>query len=390
MLRPRLGAEMPTPFSEAGNRYESAKAEVKAGLLDIYQEFVDLVSGWELDFNDPNWHKAFLDIEDGIKSTAASFGIIDIERPVVTEINKFEMGGKLSNEERIDLLFKLQAIRQKLESFELVHRKKMEKVGMINLLSNKKAELLERKENLIGKMAKGLRGEAKKINGEPQLVVEKPDLSEKDLANFEPDEIARSSKDITPKTKIYIGPLFVGIFSEKYKHLDYIYTSFPENRVHRETVMTGGKTKQQLFEEMQKQKIQVYDEAKFLMRSEDFSTTSETEQADFVRLTVRDLFNDSNSHTTDEIYERKRQLGLELCQSQDGPNYRLHYTNQPQGEWLRMGMKQITDADGYPGVFYLDCDGGGGLKLRVHWMSPGDQWRSGHQFVFRLSKYETK
>ncbi len=209
------------------------------------------------------------------------------------------------------------------------------------------------------------------------------------IFNCLPEQIAHNEQEVNEKTKAYIGPLFTNIF-KKLAHLENIFTTFPEGKIKKETVVTGGKTKEQLKEEMQKQKIQVYSGAEFLMDSQDFSTTAtaESEQADFARLTVKDLFNDSKTHTTDEIYAKAQQLGLELCQSQDGPNYRLHYKDQPNGEWTLIGMKQIADADRYPGVFRLRRVDGG-LLLDGSWADPGGEWRPGNQFLFRLSKYES-
>ncbi len=206
------------------------------------------------------------------------------------------------------------------------------------------------------------------------------------IFNCLPEQIAHNQQEVNEKTKAYIGPLFTNIF-KKLAHLENIFTAFPERKIKRDTVATGGKNKDQLKEEMQKQKIQIWSGAEFLMDSKDFTTTAESEQADFARLTVKDLFNDSNNHTTDEIYAKAKQFGLELCQSQDGPNYRLHYTDQPQGEWTLMGMKQISGALRYPRVFRLDRDDDG-LGLNDFWADPGHVWGSDDRFVFRLSKYE--
>lgn len=205
--------------------------------------------------------------------------------------------------------------------------------------------------------------------------------------NCLPEHIAYNEKEVNEKTKAYIGPLFTNIF-KKLVHLENIFTTFPEGKIKKETVVTGGKTKEQLKEEMQKQKIQVSSGAKFLMNSQDFSTTAESEQVGFVRLTVKDLFNDSKNHTIDKNYAKAQQLGLELCQSQDGPNYRLHYKDQPNGEGVLIVTKQIAGAGGNPSVFGLGHDGGG-LWLDGGWTDPGDRWGPDGGLVFRLSKYES-
>jgi hypothetical protein len=112
----------------------------------------------------------------------------------------------------------------------------------------------------------------------------------------------------------------------------------------------------------------------------------EKETFSLVRLQVGDLgFPKGKYPTTDEIYKRIEELGLELCPPETGPHYRLQYMNQPMGEWFRIGMKQITARDGNPSVFRLGRDGVG-LWLGYHWAFPGDGWNPGHGFVFRLRK----
>ncbi len=201
-----------------------------------------------------------------------------------------------------------------------------------------------------------------------------------------PKQIAYSEEEINEDTKVYVGPLFPNIF-QTLKHIEYIYTIFPEGGIKRTTCETGGKTKDQLKQEMSKKKINPTEFAIQMMDNEGFSTTENSKQVDFVRLKVRDLFNDTNNHAIDEIYTKAKVFGLELCESEDGPNFRLHYTDQPQGEYIYMAMKQIAGAVGHPHVFSLH-HGGGGLWLHGHWALPGRRLNSGHEFVFRLSKYE--
>ena len=96
----------------------------------------------------------------------------------------------------------------------------------------------------------------------------------------------------------------------------------------------------------------------------------------------------SRSATTDQIYARAQELGLELCPPDTGPNYRLKYQDQPMNEWIYIGMKQITARDGRPRVFGLG-HGDGGLWLDSAWAKPGNGWYPVDKFVFRLRKAGT-
>jgi hypothetical protein len=197
-----------------------------------------------------------------------------------------------------------------------------------------------------------------------------------------PEQIAWNREEINQNTKAYVGPLFKDFF-KTLNHLEHIYTSFPEGKIRRETIEIGGKSTQQLESELEKARMKISDYAKHMMNSEDFKPQKKSEQVDTVRLKVRDLFGDNQNHTTDEIYKKAEEMGLELCPAEVGPHLRLHYKDQPLGEWFRIAMKQITDPDGSPCVFSL-----GHYADRVclydHWTNPGRQWDPGAGFVFRL------
>lgn len=75
-------------------------------------------------------------------------------------------------------------------------------------------------------------------------------------------------------------------------------------------------------------------------------------------------------------------LGLDLCPAEVGPQLRLSYTGN---EWMYIAMKQITDRDGSPGVFYLHEDGGE-LELSASLAEPDRRWIPAYRFVFRLRK----
>ena len=211
----------------------------------------------------------------------------------------------------------------------------------------------------------------------------------------ESNQIARNQQEINENTKAYIGPLFPDIFKD-FQYLEHIYISFPEDKIKKEKITTGGKTAEQLERELKKAQIKISPYAQEMMHKTTttdkygtFTTTKETKTVDFVRTKIKDLFNEVKNHTFAEICAKAKELGLELCESEDGPNYRLHYTNQPPNEWLWMGMKQISDSGGYPHVFGLDRDGGDGsgeLWLRGSWTYPALAWYSGSEFVFRPSQ----
>ena len=158
-----------------------------------------------------------------------------------------------------------------------------------------------------------------------------------------------------------------------------------EEKVRQETITIGGKTSQELLSELTQNGINVGSYARSMMENPDFTTLPGPQQIDLVRLQVRDLGIKKNLPTTDDIYKRAQELGLNLCPAEVGPQYRLQYNNQPNGEWFVIGMKPITDSGGYPRVFALGRRADG-LWLLGTWATPGRMWGPGREFVFSLRK----
>jgi hypothetical protein len=198
----------------------------------------------------------------------------------------------------------------------------------------------------------------------------------------EQKQIARSLQEVNEFTKVYVGPLSPGIF-KLLGHVEHVYTSFPEGRITRYNVEIGGQTEQQLEKALERAGFKISDYARHMMRQKEFKAAKDPEQADLVRLTVGDLFGDKNVHTTNEIYEKADQLGLELCPAEVGPHLRLKLKDQPMGDWFRIAMKQIAGPDRDPRVFGLGHRDDG-MWLYDRWTGPSREWDPGHEFVFRL------
>ncbi|MBU3934801.1 hypothetical protein KKC00_02470 [Patescibacteria group bacterium] len=198
-----------------------------------------------------------------------------------------------------------------------------------------------------------------------------------------PSQIAHTQSEVNEDTKVYIGPLFTNIF-QQLKDLEHVYTAFPEGKIVRSTIDIGGKTKNELVAEMKGKNIQISGYTQSMLDSKDFTTAKKAEPTDLVRLKVGDLRLEGNP-TTEQIYTKIQEFGLELCPAEVGPQYRLQYADQPADEYLYIGMKQITDSGGGPSVFKL-YRGDAELWLSHCWAEPTRKWHSDSQFVFRLRK----
>jgi hypothetical protein len=139
---------------------------------------------------------------------------------------------------------------------------------------------------------------------------------------------------------------------------------------------------------MKKAGVNTDERSAFLMASKDFTTLGNSEEMRTVRLSVRDLGFESDA-TTDQIYARAKELGLELCPAETGPAYRLATPNQAMHETTLVAMKQITGQGGNPGVFSVYRNPSG-RWLDAFDASPGSGWDAGYRFLFRLRKLETQ
>jgi len=200
------------------------------------------------------------------------------------------------------------------------------------------------------------------------------------------NQIAKNTNEINENTKAYIGPWNVDIFQtiRRYPNINHLYESFPDKKIFKMTLETDpGINSPQKAEEIIKQRnVYLSDWGSDILQKTKFS--SKSEQYDLVRFTVKDL-GFPNGATTDEIYKKAQDLGLELCPAEVGPHLRLQYSGK---EWMLIAMEQITDRDGDPGVFYL-YQYGDQLALDGYYALPAYRWSDDSKFVFRFRKLDS-
>jgi len=114
-------------------------------------------------------------------------------------------------------------------------------------------------------------------------------------------------------------------------------------------------------------------------------TVAESEvEVELVVVSVAELgFKDGA--TRKDIYVRAEELGLYLCPPEVGPQLRLQYTDQPNGEWLIIAMEPITGSDGDLNLFVVG-HGDDSRFLHARSGSPDDVWHGDGRFVFLCRK----
>jgi len=201
----------------------------------------------------------------------------------------------------------------------------------------------------------------------------------------QPEEIAWKQEDINENTKTYVGEWNMEIFQKirNYSNIKHLFELFPDKKIFMQSLETDSAINSpELAEESFKEKnIYLSDWGKDILYKTEFS--KEKQKYELVRFTVEQLGFPKGA-TTDEIYKKAEELGLELCPAEVGPHLRLQYSGK---DWMRIAMKQITDRAGNPLVFNLPWYGAQ-LELHAFNASPASWWDPAYNFVFRFRPLE--
>jgi len=115
-----------------------------------------------------------------------------------------------------------------------------------------------------------------------------------------------------------------------------------------------------------------------------FTVATEEIEVDLVKVTVAELGLKKGARR-DQVYERVKEIGLNLCPPEVGPQLRLQYLDQPNEELVLIGIEPIADSDGDLNVFNV-TRGGLWLRLASSGGNPGSVCFPEHQWVFVLPR----
>lgn len=196
------------------------------------------------------------------------------------------------------------------------------------------------------------------------------------------EQVARNVNEVDGNTKAYIGEWNVDVFQKlkNFPQIEHLYKKFPKEKIFMMTLDTDPSI--QKAEDVENRIIErgVWSSnyAKDLLTKTEFS--KQKEKYELVRFTVSEL--GLKNVTTDEIYKRAEELGLELCPAEVGPHLRFAYDGN---EWMYIAMRQIASRGGVLRVFYLSS-GGAGRRLDAGAAGPRGKWDDDGRFVFRFRR----
>ena len=143
---------------------------------------------------------------------------------------------------------------------------------------------------------------------------------------------------------------------------------------------TGLKTAEEFRRVLRDGEFRLSDWASDILGKPAFKAADEETEVDLVKVTVAELGFKKGARRN-QIYERARDLGLELCPPEVGPQLRLQYQDQPNGEWILVAMEPIVDSDGDPKLFNVERNDSE-LWLNSNWSNPDNFWNADNQWVF--------
>ena len=147
---------------------------------------------------------------------------------------------------------------------------------------------------------------------------------------------------------------------------------------------TGLKTADDFRKSLKDNGFSIGDWANDILGKPAFTVAPEETEIDLVVVSVAEL-GFKNGATREQIYTRAKERGLNLCPAQVGPQLRLQYKDQPDGEVLIVAMEPITGSGGPLKLFRVRRDDSA-LWLSSYYGQPGHVWYSAYRFVFSRRK----
>ncbi len=111
-----------------------------------------------------------------------------------------------------------------------------------------------------------------------------------------------------------------------------------------------------------------------------FCVSKNKKEVNLVIVSPADLGFKSNT-TRSSIYKRAKELDLELCPPEVGPQLRLQYKNQPSGEYLNIAMLAILGEKNSARAFGIERDGNT-LILHGNNGNPESVWGVNSKWIF--------
>lgn len=197
------------------------------------------------------------------------------------------------------------------------------------------------------------------------------------------NQVARSVEEVNENTKAYVGEWSVEVFQKlkNFLNIEHLYTKFPEEKIFMTTLETDPtiQTPEDVRKRFKERSMGIFGVE--ILKETEFSKNKEIYS--LVRFSVASLGFPSGA-TTDEIWQKAKEIGLELCPAEVGPHLRLKYNGTGL---FHISMKQtIQHNTSRLFVFFRLYSDGAWLALDEIYKNSVGKWDSVDELVFRFRR----
>lgn len=224
--------------------------------------------------------------------------------------------------------------------------------------------------------------------------VRNPEADMPIVFNCEPEQIARSEKDLERSDiKAYVGPLFPGFFKKLPPSVRNVYERFPDQPITFKNITLGGESLESLKSAMTDLDMKI---SKYIGNMlEKIKMSDMPEDVELVILSISQLGFPKGAKrieiyaTAEEIANgakpgKAQELGLDLAPAEAGPQLCRAYSDQPQDNWILIGMEPIIGSDGCPEIFGVNHYGAERWLSRFDDGGLANYWAGDNRFAFLL------
>lgn len=196
------------------------------------------------------------------------------------------------------------------------------------------------------------------------------------------NQIAHSVSGLNENTKAYIGKWNPEIMKKIPDTIEYLYESFPEKKILKRNIELTTKNPKEYTQELLSEGYKIENIAQDLLNK--LEPIKQKENIDIVSFSVEQL-GFPNGARLQEVYDKAKEFGLELCPPQVGPELRLNYKNQPYDEDLTIATEPFVGINYFPLLFGVHRSNSGSWISDIHGQL-GLHGRGDHRYVFRFRK----
>jgi hypothetical protein len=159
-------------------------------------------------------------------------------------------------------------------------------------------------------------------------------------------------------------------------------TNTPEGAEYLTEITVGNKTKEELIRELEEKKVYISDYVKSLINNIDFAISDKQEHLDLVNISVKNILGFPKQASTNEIYYKAKELGLELCPVEVSLQLILQY-NPSNNEYLTIATQPVIDPEyGHHRLLVVGQNDEHGKHINFTLGGSNKQWHHSSDFVF--------